>query len=174
MTMEQVFSYQFQSESVALLIFAGLAFAGLGLGSMFWIDFRRRSSVAWHVAGTLAMVSGLLMGLAFGYRATQPEYFKRLTAGNEGLALDYHLFGEDALLGWSDIEDISIRGDRLVVEAGPAGRHASAVVYRGDQDRLLRSLACLLHEQGAQQSGRGEQCLDALQEHEADAAPYRR
>jgi hypothetical protein len=174
MTMEQVVLYQFQSESIARLIFAGVTIVGVGLGSMFWLDFRRRSSRSWHIAGVLVMVSGLLLGLAFGYRATQPEYFKKLAANNDGLALEYYLFSEDAFLPWSAIENISIQEDRLIVDGGPAGTHSSPVVYRGDQNRLLRSLLRFLPESNLQEHGRTEQLGNAQQKHAADGAARRR
>lgn len=171
--MENIFSYQFQSESTVRLIFGGLTFIGVGLGSVFWSDFRKRSSRSWRIAGVLVMIAGSLLGVTFGYRATQPEYFKSLTAGDDGLALEYYLFGEDVFLRWDAVKSISIRENRLIVDGGPLEIHRSPVVYRGDQDRLLGVLSCFLPESGSQEHGRTVQCQTAQQEHAADSAARR-
>ncbi|WP_213380964.1 hypothetical protein [Allochromatium tepidum] len=172
--MEEIFSYQFHSESTVRLIFGGLTVVGVGLGTLFWIDFRRRSSRSWRIAGVLVMIAGLLLGAIFGYRATQPEYFKRLAADNDGLALEYYLFSEDVFLRWDTVNSITVRENRLIVDGGALGTYRSSVVYRGDQDRLLGVLACFLPEGGPQEHGGAAQCQTAQQEHAADGASRRR
>lgn len=143
-TAEQVFSYQFQSGFITLVIFAVLILVGAGLGFVFWLDFRRRGTRAWRNAGIVVMLAGALIGAGFGYRATQPEYFKAITANEDGVRLEYHHFTDDVLLRWPDIDGFSIQGDRLFIEAGQAGSYSSAVVHRPQQQRLLRSLRRLM------------------------------
>lgn len=141
MIMGQVFSYQFQSELSALFIFWGLTAVGTGLGFMFWLDFRRRTSSAWRIAGTTVLFSGALLGAFFGYLSTQPEYFKKLSADNDGIRLEYHLLTEDIFLHWSDIKSISFQAHRLIIIGGrPVVTYSSPVVYHNEQEPLLRSL----------------------------------
>jgi hypothetical protein len=141
MVMEPVLSYQFQSEAAALFIFWGVTAVGAGLGCVFWLDFRRRSSRAWRMASVSVLLCGVLLGGFFGYLAAQPEYFKRLSADSEGVRLEYYLLREDAFLHWADIQSVSLRANRLVIVGRkPVATYRSPVVYRGDQERLLRSL----------------------------------
>jgi len=145
MTMEQVFSYQFQSEATSLFIFWGVMAVGAGLGFMFWLDFRRRPSSAWRMAAATVLLFGALLGAFFGYLSAQPKYFKKLSANNGGVRLEYYLLHEDAFLHWDDIQSVSFRANRLVIIGGrPMATYSSPVVYRGDQERLLRSLELMM------------------------------
>ena len=142
--MEQAFLYQFQSAYITWLILGGLALVGFGLGFMFWLDFRKRFSRGGHIAGLIVLFAGSFLGAFFGYQATQPEYFKKLTANDDGIRLTYHLFAEDVFLRWSEVETISIQNDRLVIEAGRAENFRSPVVFRGNQAQLLSSVTRLV------------------------------
>lgn len=142
--MEQTFLYQFQSVYITRIIFGGIALVGFGLGFAFLLDFRRRLSRSWHIAGLVVLSAGSLIGVFFGYHATQPEYFEKLTATNDGIRLAYHLFASDVFLRWSDIRTISIHDNRLVIETRQAAVYGSPVVYRGDQKRLLSSISRLM------------------------------
>ena len=106
--MDQTFLYQFQSAYITWIIFGGVAFVGFGLGFASWLDFRRRLSKSWRIAGLIVLFTGSLIGVFFGYQATQPEYFKKQTAYNDGIRFAYHLFSRDVFLRWSDIRTISI------------------------------------------------------------------
>jgi hypothetical protein len=139
--MEQIFSYQFQSESIAWLIFGGLTFVGVGLGYMFRLDFRKRFSKRGNLAGLMVLVAGSLLGVVLGYRAAQPAYFKKLTASTDGIRLEYYPLTADVLLPWNDIESISLQQNRLSIRGRQGVDYRSPVVYRGDQERLLQSLA---------------------------------
>jgi len=142
--MEQTFLYQFQSVYITWFIFGGVTFVGFGFGFAFWLDFRRRLSKSWQIAGLIVLFSGSLIGVFFGYQATQPEYFKKLTANNDGIRIAYHLFTSDVFLRWSDIRTISIHSNRLVIETKKAAGYRSPVVYRGDQEELLSSISRLM------------------------------
>jgi len=106
MSMEQFFSYQFQSESTTLFIFWGMTIMGSGLGFMFWLDFFRRSSSAWRMAAATVLLSGASLGGFFGYLSAQPEYFKRLSANDERIRLEYYLLHKQVFLRWEDIQSI--------------------------------------------------------------------
>jgi hypothetical protein len=143
--MEQVFSYQFQSESSALFIFWAVTAVGAGLGFAFWLDFRRRPSSAWRMAAATVLSSGTLLGASFGYLLAQPEYFKKLSANDGGVRLEYYLLHEDIFLRWDDIQSVSFRANRLIIVGkGPLVTYGSPVVYRGDRERLLRSLELMM------------------------------
>ena len=139
-----MFSSIFHAESVTWFVFCGLTFVGFGLGLMFWIDFRRRYLRHGKVAGIIVWVVGSLLGVFFGYLATQPEYFKVLTADNDGIRLRYYLLANDVLLPWNEIKDISIKQNPLVVETTHDQSYRSSVVYRGAQSRLLESITQLM------------------------------
>jgi hypothetical protein len=96
----QTFLYQFQSAYITCIIFGGITFVGFSLGFAFWLDFRRRLSKSWRIAGLIVLFAGSLIGFIFGYQATQPEYFKKLTANNDGIHLAYHLVTRDVLTDW--------------------------------------------------------------------------
>jgi hypothetical protein len=138
--MEQIFSYQFQSISITLIIFSGLTFVGAGLGFMFWLDFRKRISKGGYVAGLIVLIAGALLGAFFGYEATQPRYFKMMTANYDGIRLEYYLFTNDVLLRWVDIKNIVVQQNRLMINTKQGDAYKSPVVYRGDQGRLLKSV----------------------------------
>lgn len=142
--MEQTVSYQFQSLYITWVIFGGLAFVGFGLGFMFWLDFRTRFSTAGNIAGLVVLLAGSLLGTLFGYQATQPGYFKQLTANEGGVNLRYYLPAADVAVGWSEIERISILDDRLLIQTHQEVAYSSPVVYRGDQDQLLSALTLLM------------------------------
>ena len=142
--MEELLSYHFGSVSIMVFTFFGLTFVGFGLGFGFWLDFRRRSSKDWHIAGWIVLFAGLLIGAFFGYQATQPESFKKLTANHDGIRLEYYMFTEDVLLGWNDIESILIKNNRLIINKKQGGSHVSPVVYRGDQAQLMQSINILM------------------------------
>lgn len=145
MTMEQVTSYQFQSEATVLFVFWGVTAVGAGLGFTFWLDFRRRRSNAWRRAAATVLLTGALLGASFGYLSAQPEYFKKLSANNDGVQLEYYLLHEDAFLHWDDIQSVSLRANRLVIIGGrPIATYSSPVVYRGHQERLLRLLKVMM------------------------------
>ena len=142
--MEELFSHQFRSVSIVVFTFGGLAFVGFCLGLMFWLDFRTRFSKGWRIAGLIVLFTGSLLGVFFGYQATQPEYFKKLTANNDGIRLEYYMFTEDVLLSWSDIESISIQQNRLIINRKQGDSYGSPVVYRGDQAQLMQSINLLM------------------------------
>lgn len=142
--MEQIFSHQFQSASITLLIFGGLTFVGTGLGFMFWLYFRKHYSKWGHAAGLAVLAGGSLLGVVFGYQAAQPGYFLTLTANNDGIRLEYCIHTEDVFLGWSDIESISVQQNRLIIEGRQGASYESPVVHRGDQVRLLQSITELM------------------------------
>lgn len=142
--MDQTFLYQFQSAYITCIIFGGITFVGFSLGFVFWLDFRRRLSKSWRIAGLIVLFAGSLIGFIFGYQATQPEYFKKLTANNDGIHLAYHLFTRDVFLSWSDIRTISIHNNRLVIETRQEADYSSLIVYRGDQEQLLSSISRLM------------------------------
>ncbi|NEX23110.1 hypothetical protein G3480_22895 [Thiorhodococcus mannitoliphagus] len=143
-SMEQTFLYQFQSVYMTWYILGGVTFVGFGLGFAFWLDFRRRLSQSWHIAGLIVLFAGSLIGVFFGYQATQPEYFKKLTANDDGIRFAYHLFTSDVFLRWSDIRAMSIQNNRLVIETRQAATYSSPVVYRGNQEQLLSSISRLM------------------------------
>jgi hypothetical protein len=144
--MEDLLSYQFRSPFTVMFIFAGLALAGFGLGFMFWLDFRRRFAEKGRLAGWFVLCAGGLVGAFFGYQATQPQYFKELTARGDGVRLEYFLFADAVVARWSEIESVSIVRDRLVIDGKQGERYVSPVIHRGDQAKLIRSIESLRRE----------------------------
>jgi len=142
--MEEVFSYELRSSAITMFTFVGLTLVGFGLGLVFWLDFRRRFLGRGRIAGRVVMIGGTLLGAGFGYLATQPGYFKKLTADDLGMALDYYLFSEDVFLRWGDVDRVAIEQDRLLVTGRSGDRYQSVVVYRGDQASLVRSITRLM------------------------------
>jgi hypothetical protein len=146
--MEEFFSYQFQSTSIAVFTFIGLTLVGFGLGLMFWIDFRRRFIDRGQIAGLVVIIVGTLLGMYFGYLTTQPGYFKNLKANTDGIWLDYHWFAAPVFLGWNEIERIEIQRDRLLVISKSADSYKSPVVYRDNQTQLLQSVTSWMPREG--------------------------
>jgi hypothetical protein len=142
--MEEVFSHEFRSASITVFTFVGLSLVGFGLGFMFWLDFRRRFVSGRRVAGRVVLIGGTLLGAVFGYFATQPGYFKKLTADSLGITLEYYLFGSDVVLGWNDVDGVAIEQDRLLVTGKSGDGYQSVVVYRGEQALLERSITRLM------------------------------
>lgn len=141
--MGEVFSYELRSAFITTFTLVGIALVGFGLGFMFRLDFRRRFESGGRLAGRVVMIGGTLLGAVFGYLATQPGHFKRLTADNLGMTLDYHLPGGHVFLEWNDVDSVGIRQDRLLVIGRSGESHRSVVVYRGDQAPLIRSITRL-------------------------------
>ena len=139
--MDDSITYQFQSMAMQALVCCAITFVGSGLGCAFWIDFRRRTGRGWARAGTVVWVLGTLIGLGFGMLSTQPGQVTRLTASRSGLRLESGLLGPTVELAWSEVRVVDIQRDRLVVETGRGAVFTSAVVYRGDQQKLLWSIA---------------------------------
>jgi hypothetical protein len=88
----------------------------------------------------IVLVAGSLLGIVLGYHATQPAYFMKLTANDDGIQLEYGLFTKYVFLPWMDIENISIQKYQLIILGKRGERYASPVVYRGEQSRLLQSV----------------------------------
>lgn len=144
--MQEIFSYQFQSTSLAIFTFLAFIFIGSGFGFMFWLDFRKRFAVGGHAAGLFVLIVGTLVGLGFGYLSTQPGYIAHVTATREGLTLDYLLFAPRVSLAWDAVDKIDIQQHRLLILDKGGDRYISPVVYRGDQKMMLQSIRALMPE----------------------------
>lgn len=124
------------------LVFVGVSLVGVLLGLMFWIDFRRRFARSGPMAAWIVLVAGALIGVGFGHKATQPAYFKHLAADREQITLRYLLPTVHVELPWSQVTNVSIRDDRLMV-ATAVDTFTSPVIYRPDQRQLLDSLVAV-------------------------------
>ena len=146
--MEEVFSREFQSSSMAAFTFLGLTVIGSGLGFAFWLDFRRRFENGGNVAGTIVLIAGTLLGVGFGYLTTQPGHFKNLTADKDGIGIDYGFLTSRVFLRWKDVENVEIQRDRLTITSMSGDSFQSPVVYRGEQSQLVQSIIAFMPDGG--------------------------